>query len=135
MGKIARSINKINFTMLHGSYCYIFIENFPQKFSPCTRKLLGMFEFWVYLKFGFVRIFWIVLFLRSERRKRNLLGNFWVSSNSGFIRNLGLFVFFKFGLLFLRSERSEQSLLGNFWVCSKFAHIFCLFITFISTNK
>ena len=22
--------------MLYGNYCYIFIENFPQKFSPCT---------------------------------------------------------------------------------------------------
>ena len=21
--------------MLYGNYCYIFIENFPQKFSPC----------------------------------------------------------------------------------------------------
>ena len=21
--------------MLYGIYCYIFIENFPQKFSPC----------------------------------------------------------------------------------------------------
>ena len=23
------------FTMLYGNYCYIFIENFPQKFSSC----------------------------------------------------------------------------------------------------
>ena len=29
MGKIAKGINKINFTMLHGNYCYIIIENFP----------------------------------------------------------------------------------------------------------
>ena len=36
MGKIAEGIEKINFTMLHGTYCYIFIEKFPQKFSPCT---------------------------------------------------------------------------------------------------
>ena len=34
MGKIAKGINKINFTMLYGNYCYIIIENFPQKFSP-----------------------------------------------------------------------------------------------------
>ena len=34
MGKIAKGANKINFTMLYGNYCYIIIENFPQKFSP-----------------------------------------------------------------------------------------------------
>ena len=31
---------KINFTMLYGNYCYICIENFPQKFSPC--RLLAL---------------------------------------------------------------------------------------------
>ena len=36
MGKIAKGVNKINFTMMYGNYCYIFIENLPQKFSPCT---------------------------------------------------------------------------------------------------
>ena len=36
MEKIAKGVNKINFTILYGNYCYIFIENFPQKFSPCT---------------------------------------------------------------------------------------------------
>ena len=36
MGKIAKGVNKINFTMLYGNYCYLFIENFPQKVSPCT---------------------------------------------------------------------------------------------------
>ena len=35
MGKIAKGVNKINFTMLYGNYCYIIIDNFPQKFSPC----------------------------------------------------------------------------------------------------
>ena len=35
MGKNAKAVNKIHFTMLYGNYCYIFIENFPQKFSPC----------------------------------------------------------------------------------------------------
>ena len=34
MGKIAKGVNKINFTMLYGDYCYILIENFPRKFSP-----------------------------------------------------------------------------------------------------
>ena len=32
MGKIAKGVNKINFAMLYGNYCYIFIENF----SPCV---------------------------------------------------------------------------------------------------
>ena len=36
MGKIAKRVNKINFTMLYGNYCYIIIENFPQTFSPCS---------------------------------------------------------------------------------------------------
>ena len=36
MGKIAKDVNKINFTMLYGNYCYIIIEKFPIKFSPCT---------------------------------------------------------------------------------------------------
>ena len=35
MGKIAKGVNKIHFTILYGNYCYIFIENFPWKFSPC----------------------------------------------------------------------------------------------------
>ena len=35
MGKIAKGVKKINFTVLYGNYCYIIIENFPQKFSPC----------------------------------------------------------------------------------------------------
>ena len=30
-----------------------------------------------------------MLFLRSERSERSLLGNFWISLNSEFVRNLG----------------------------------------------
>ena len=29
MGKIVEGINKMNFTMLYGNYCYNFIDNFP----------------------------------------------------------------------------------------------------------
>ena len=36
MGKITNGVIKINFTMLYGNYCYIIIENFPQKSFPCT---------------------------------------------------------------------------------------------------
>ena len=36
MEKSARCANKIHFTILYGNYCYIFIENLPQKFSPCS---------------------------------------------------------------------------------------------------
>ena len=39
MGKIAKSVNKIYFTMLYRNYCYIFLENFPQKFSSCNMKI------------------------------------------------------------------------------------------------
>ena len=43
MGKIARGVNKIHITVLYGNYCYIFIENFPQKFSPCCIYFLWVF--------------------------------------------------------------------------------------------
>ena len=36
MGKVAKGVKKINYTVLYGSYCYIIIENFSEKFSPCT---------------------------------------------------------------------------------------------------
>ena len=45
MGKIAKGVIKINFTMLYGNYCYIFIENFPQEFFPSRENLLLNFEF------------------------------------------------------------------------------------------
>ena len=32
-------VKKDKFTMLYGNHCYIFIENFPQKFSPCIIQL------------------------------------------------------------------------------------------------
>ena len=35
MGQIAKGVNKINFTLLYGNYCYIIIENFHKEFSPC----------------------------------------------------------------------------------------------------
>ena len=38
MGKIAKGVDKIKFTMLYGNYCYIITENFPKKFSPCILK-------------------------------------------------------------------------------------------------
>ena len=34
MGKIAKGVNKINFTILYAIIAIL--ENFPQKFSPCT---------------------------------------------------------------------------------------------------
>ena len=39
MGKIAKGVDKINFTMLYSNYCYIIVENFPQKLSLCTITL------------------------------------------------------------------------------------------------
>ena len=38
-GKNRQRCQQNKFTMLYGNYCYIFIENFPQKFSPCTKIL------------------------------------------------------------------------------------------------
>ena len=43
MGKITKGVHKINFTMLHGNNCYIFIENFPQKVSPCNLNFFRNF--------------------------------------------------------------------------------------------
>ena len=56
--------------------------------------------------------------------------DFWVCSNSGLVRRLGLIVFLRFGLLFLWSKRSEWSLLENFWVGSnfKFVQIFWIWL-------
>ena len=60
---------------------------------------MDLFEF-----FGLV-----LLFLRNERSERSILGDFWVCSNSGFVKSMGLFevwvlfAFFGF-VLFLRSE-------------------------------
>ena len=48
MGKIAKGVEKINFTMLHGNYCYIFIEKFPQKSSPC--RTLELHLDYIYLQ-------------------------------------------------------------------------------------
>ena len=36
-GKNRQRCQQYKFTMLYGNYCYIFIENFTQKFSPCSR--------------------------------------------------------------------------------------------------
>ena len=35
-GKNRQRCQKINFTMLYGNCCYIFIENFPRKYAPYT---------------------------------------------------------------------------------------------------
>ena len=39
-GKNRQRCEQNNFTMLYGNYCYIFIENFPQKFSPSIKTYL-----------------------------------------------------------------------------------------------
>ena len=33
-------VKKIHITMLYSNYCYIFIENFPHKFSPCGKLVM-----------------------------------------------------------------------------------------------
>ena len=38
-GKNRQRCQQNKFTMLYDNYCYIFIENFPQKFSPCRLSL------------------------------------------------------------------------------------------------
>ena len=36
-GKNRQRCQQNKFTMLYCNYCYIYIENFPQKFSPCSK--------------------------------------------------------------------------------------------------
>ena len=45
-GKNRQRCQKNKFTMLYGNYCYIFINNFPQKFSPCNvaMKYFGIID-------------------------------------------------------------------------------------------
>ena len=38
-GKNRQRCQRNKFTMLYGNYCCIFIENFPQKFSPCIQYI------------------------------------------------------------------------------------------------
>ena len=39
-GKNRQRYQQNKFTMLYGDYCYIFIDNFPKKFSPCIEMIL-----------------------------------------------------------------------------------------------
>ena len=41
-GKNRQRSQQNKFTIMYGNYWYIFIENFPQKFSPCRMKLPRM---------------------------------------------------------------------------------------------
>ena len=45
-GKNRQRWQQNTFTMLYGNYCYIFIENFPQKFSPCRPTNLIAAVYW-----------------------------------------------------------------------------------------
>ena len=48
MEKIAKGVIKIDFTTLYGNYCHIFIENFPQKLSPCRFWYSTSLHYFVY---------------------------------------------------------------------------------------
>ena len=67
MVKIPRGADKFHFTVLYGNYSYIFVENFPQKFAPCT---------WIERSFGPSELFIIYKqFLSTcELYKDDLLG-------------------------------------------------------------
>ena len=52
----------------------------------------------------------------------------WACSNSGFVRSLGLIVFFGFDLFLFRSERSP---LRNIWACSNVGLVRIFWIWFI----
>ena len=42
MGKIPTDVNKNHFTMLYRNYCYVFIENFSHKLSPCRHCRISL---------------------------------------------------------------------------------------------
>ena len=56
-GKNRQRCQQNKFTTLYGNYCYIFTENFPQKFSPCILllqiflKLVCKLDFSSFLKY------------------------------------------------------------------------------------
>ena len=53
-GKNHQRCQQNKFTMLYGDYCYIFIENFPQKFSPCNEPNCGVHNEWVRLNISLI---------------------------------------------------------------------------------
>ena len=46
-GKNRQRCQRNKFTMLYGNYCYIFIENFSRKFSPCAVRVNRFFSFFL----------------------------------------------------------------------------------------
>ena len=94
-------------------------------------------NFWVSLKFAFVRIFWIwfVVFVeRAERTEptRKLLGlfEFWVFLKFGFVR---IFLDWFFFAGWAKRAKPTRKLLGlfEFWVYSKFGFISIFWIWFV----
>ena len=69
-GKNRQRCQRNKFTMLYGNYCYIFIENFPQKFSPCSVYSRIVTFFWQYL---FLTI--IIIGQRTFRALRKMVKN------------------------------------------------------------
>ena len=82
--------------------------------SSSTDASFALIAFWI----------WFVRSLR-EANGAHWIRDFWICSNSGFFRSLGLIVFFKFGLLFLRSEWN-----GSHSETVEFVQILDLFIYF-----
>ena len=93
MGKIAEGVKKINFTMLHGNYCYIFIENFRHRFFPCTvtdheknsntiARLIVRFEYtWYFCTLNFLLILGNIhvnALTRARSRYWNSWTSFWI---------------------------------------------------------
>ena len=90
---------------------WVVMDGFTIIFNTLLTRSLALLVF-----FGFG-----LLFLPSER---NPLGNFWVWSNSGFVRI--------FWIWFVVFAESTRELSGSFelWVCSKFGFVCILWIWF-----
>ena len=96
MGKIPKCVNKMHFTMFYGNYCFIFIENFLQKFSACRvalnygkKKLIdpaipsNLFQ--IIQKKYEPGIFFILILTRATRSFSNFIdGKTWISCSFRF---------------------------------------------------
>ena len=86
MGKIAKGVKKINFTMLYGNYCYIIIENFSKKFSPCICPIQAQnFSFFINVTYFFSRPSSVVLLTSKSSRQKDVKRRRKVQKNCKFV--------------------------------------------------
>ena len=87
-GKNRQRCEQNNFTMLYGNYCYIFIENFPPKFSPCIETFSIFFTL---LNFFFkswkTNVMFRILDIQSWLFSWQLMPDLWFYGILNFFKN------------------------------------------------